>query len=184
MRACTASATEISYNHSDDPDQLYRAEVEFISADDWSQELKTLLDDLIDGAGNISPDCYNPDTDAGLAYSKIRAVYPKKTRENIVRQASDPPAMTRQPKVHEVLGSVKRLRATSSPDLFEGLQQYIDSKENKEKSKSEMEYWRKFTMITPSTSPGFSSSLSSHICFPFCSLSIRQSTNTSQLSSR
>jgi hypothetical protein len=166
MRACTASATEISYNHSDDPHELYQAEVEFISADDWSQELKTLLGDLIDGTGNISPDCYNPDTDAGLAYSRIRAVYPKKTRESIVRQASDPSAITamaRELMVHVVLGSVKRLRATSSPDLFEGLQQYIDSKENKEKSRSEMEYWRKSTMITRSTSPGLPSSRSSHI---------------------
>lgn len=134
MRACTASATEISYNHWKDPGSLYRAEVEFISADDWLQELQTLLGDLIDGTGNISPDCYNPDTDAGLAYSKIRAVYPKKTREVIVKQASrqnGPYAMSQEPQVRAVLGKVERLRAASSQDLFENLQQYIDSKENK-----------------------------------------------------
>ncbi|KAG8163857.1 hypothetical protein KVR01_005775 [Diaporthe batatas] len=133
LRACTASATEISFNHSDDPSELYRAEVEFISADDWSQELKTLLNDLIeivDGTPRISPDCYNPDTDAGLAYSKIRAVYPKKKRDDIVRQASNPDDIAREPEVHGVLGSTKLLCATSSSGLFESLKQYIDSKDH------------------------------------------------------
>lgn len=138
IRACTASATEISYNHSDDPDQLYRAEVEFISAEEWSRELKTLLEDLLDGTGNVSRECNNPDTEAGLAYSKIKAVYPHMTKENIAIRAGDASAMAQEPLVLAVLGSTKELRATSSPDLFDSLQQYIDSKE---KTSTEMEYW-------------------------------------------
>lgn len=138
IRACTASATEISYNYSDDPNELYRAEVEFISADEWSHELKNLLEDLIDGNGNISQDCYNPDTEAGLAYSKIKAVYPHLKKEGIVRRANDSAGLAREPLVSAVLGSIKRLRATSSQDLYEDLQKYIDSKEKKS---SEMEYW-------------------------------------------
>lgn len=157
IRACTASATEISYNHSDDPNELYRAEVEFVSADEWSRELKNLLGDLIDGTGNVSQECNNPDTEAGLAYSKIKAVYPHLTKEGIVKCASDPAAMAQQPLVYAVLGSVKRLRALSSRDLYEDLQKYIDSKEknadSKEKNtgskkntdsnekKNQMEYW-------------------------------------------
>lgn len=35
FRACTAVITEISYNESDDPRKAYRAEIEFISQDDW-----------------------------------------------------------------------------------------------------------------------------------------------------
>lgn len=162
LRACTASATEISYNHSDDPNELYRAQVEFISAEEWSQELKTLAEDVIDGNGNLSPDCYNPDTDAGRAYSIIRAVFPTRAKERILRHASDPSAMVQEPGVHAVLGSVKRLRATSSSDLFTNLQQYIDSKEKdseeKEskkkdskgkdsKEKKKMEYWRRSIMV-------------------------------------
>lgn len=168
LRACTASATEISYNHSDDPNELYRAEIEFISAEDWSQELKTLLDDLVegnlvDGTAKISPDCYNPDTDAGLAYSKIKAVYPNIKRDDMVRQVRNPYSIAQEPHVHEVLGSVRLLCATSSEGLSEGLKQYIDSKDhkenpnkdrdnsNKKKNKSikdkgkpekKMEYWR------------------------------------------
>lgn len=138
IRACTASATEISYNHSDDPNELYRAEVEFISAEEWSRELKSLLEDLVDGTGNISRECNNPDTEAGLAYSKIKAVYPHMTKEQLVRRASNPSAMAQEPLVRAVLGSVKRLRATCAPDLYTSLQQYIDSKE---KTSSQMEYW-------------------------------------------
>lgn len=138
IRACTASATEISYNHSDDPNELYRAEVDFITAEEWSHELKNLLGDLIDGTGKISQDCYNPDTEAGLAYSKIKAVYPKLKKEGIIKRANDSAGLAREPLVSAVLGSIKRLCSTSSQDLYEGLQKYIDSKEKKS---SEMEYW-------------------------------------------
>lgn len=138
IRACTATATEISYNHSNDPSELYRAEVEFISAEDWSRQLKVLLGDLMGGNGNISPDCNNPDTDAGLAYSKIKAVYPRMTKDKIVKGASDPSAMVQEPLLSAVLGSVALLRAASSPDLYQDLQQYVDSKE---KTSSKMEYW-------------------------------------------
>lgn len=138
IRACTASATEISYNYSDDPNELYRAEVEFISAKEWSHELKSLLDDLIDGSGKISQDCYNPDTEAGLAYSKIKAVYPHLKKEGIIKRANDSAGLAREPLVSAVLGSIKQLCATSSQDLYEDLQKYIDSKEKKS---SEMEYW-------------------------------------------
>lgn len=139
MRACTASATEISYNYSDDPEKLYRAEVEFISAEDWFQELGTLLGDLIDGSNGISRECNNPDTEAGLAYSKIKAVYPSKTKEDIAH--SDPHALSQELLVRSVLGTVKRLNSTSSADLFKMLQHYVDSKE---KNNLQMEYWRKY----------------------------------------
>ena len=40
MRACTAVVTELSYNHGQKP---YRAEIEFITAQDWRKELETLF---------------------------------------------------------------------------------------------------------------------------------------------
>lgn len=40
MRACTAVITEISYNESDRADEKYRAEIEFITRDDWIRELR------------------------------------------------------------------------------------------------------------------------------------------------
>ena len=72
MRACTAVVTEISYNHDDEP---YRAQVEFISSAEWEKELKTLFQDLLDGDGQVSRECANEDTDAGIAYAKIKGRY-------------------------------------------------------------------------------------------------------------
>ncbi len=85
MRACTASPTEISYNYSDDPEDLYRAEVEFLTAEEWTRELEALFADLLDGNGEVSRDSSNQDSEAGIAYAKIKAVYPKKTKEQISR---------------------------------------------------------------------------------------------------
>ena len=78
MRACTAVVTEISYHHNS---TSYKAEIEFIGHDDWRKELKTLFKDLIEPGGGISRECYNEDSEAGVAYAKIKAVYPKMTED-------------------------------------------------------------------------------------------------------
>ncbi|KAF6818243.1 hypothetical protein CMUS01_11952 [Colletotrichum musicola] len=46
MRACTACAIELSYNHETDEESPYRAEVEFISRQTWLGEVKLALDHL------------------------------------------------------------------------------------------------------------------------------------------
>lgn len=137
MRACTASPTEISYNYSEDPVELYRAEVDFITADDWIKDLRGLYSDLLDGSGEISRDCTNQDSDAGIAYAKIRAVYPKMTKEMITQ--ATPEVLASQVAVRRVLGTVKKLRATAAADLYRLLQNYVDSKEKD--IERHMEYW-------------------------------------------
>ena len=47
MRACTAVVTEMSYNDSEDEASKYRAEIEFIKAEDWEKELHVLYLSLI-----------------------------------------------------------------------------------------------------------------------------------------
>lgn len=137
MRACTASPTEISYNYSDNPDELYRAEVDFITVDDWAKDLRGLYSDLLDGNGEVSRDCSNTDTDAGVAYAKIKAVYPKMTKEMIVKATPD--SLANQGPVRAVLGTVKKLRATTAASLYRQLQDYVDSKEKN--TKKRMEFW-------------------------------------------
>ncbi|KAK1593767.1 Dynamin family-domain-containing protein [Colletotrichum navitas] len=141
LRACTASPTEISYNHSQNPEELYRSEIEFISLEDWKKELKTLFTDLLDDSGNISRDCTNEDSEAGIAYAKIRAVYPSKTKEMIAE--SSPEKLANEPAVARVLGTVKKLTATTAKDLYASMQRYVDSKEKNPHSKKnvQMEFW-------------------------------------------
>jgi hypothetical protein len=83
MRACTAVVTEMSWNFSDDESSKYRAEIEFIKPAEWERELRVLFGEIIDGSGNISREVNNPDSEAGVAYAKIRAVYWRLTKENL-----------------------------------------------------------------------------------------------------
>ncbi|KAK4199425.1 hypothetical protein QBC40DRAFT_349451 [Triangularia verruculosa] len=137
MRACTASPTEISYNYSDDPNELYRAEVDFIIAEDWLKDLRSLFSDLLDGNGEVSRECTNQDSDAGVAYAKIRAVYPSKTKESMA--LSTPEDMVREAAVARVLGTTKKLRTTTSAALYRQLQEYVDSREKN--TEKRIEYW-------------------------------------------
>ncbi|KAK3954249.1 hypothetical protein QBC32DRAFT_384967 [Pseudoneurospora amorphoporcata] len=137
MRACTASPTEISYNHSEDPDELYRAEVEFITTAEWLKELQDLYSDLIDGNGEVSRESSNEDSEAGIAYAKIKAVYPRLVKETMPRH--NPVELVNEQKVRSVLGTTRKLKATTASSLYRQLQSYVDSKEkNTDKS---IEYW-------------------------------------------
>ncbi len=139
LRACTASATEVSYNDSDDPAQLYRAEIEFIAFEDWLKELDGLFDDLIDGSGRVSKESSSADTDAGRAYAKIKAVYPRLTKEMI--EQTDPKSLANDNAVRHVLGSVKKFQATAAAIMYRQLQNYVDSKEKTAAAGQTMEYW-------------------------------------------
>ncbi|KAL6715664.1 hypothetical protein ACLMJK_006625 [Lecanora helva] len=144
MRACTAVVTELSYNYEKNP---YRAQIEFITSAEWEKELKTLFQDLLDGNGQVSRECANEDTDAGIAYAKIKAVYPHKTKEEIAN--SNIATMLRE--VAGILGSSKNIEETDSLMFYRKLQHYVDSKEkstgkkdkdkDKKKERKEMEFW-------------------------------------------
>ena len=49
MRASTSVVVEISWNKSDNPEQLYAAEIDFISSEEWLAEIKILIGDIRDG---------------------------------------------------------------------------------------------------------------------------------------
>jgi hypothetical protein len=142
MRACTAVVTEMSWNSSDDENAKYRAEIEFIQAEDWEKELRVLFGELLDGSGNISREAYNEDSEAGVAYAKIKAVYPHKTREDLAN--SNIRDLMREPAIRHVLGTTKTVEEARSERFYRILQTYVDSKEKStddKKQKKEMEYW-------------------------------------------
>ncbi|PVH88572.1 hypothetical protein DL98DRAFT_580964 [Cadophora sp. DSE1049] len=151
MRACTAVVTEMSYNDSEDPRDLYRADIEFIQAADWEKDLKISLDELIDGNGQISRECTNPESEAGVAYAKIKAVYPSWTKEELAR--SSVADLMQEECVKNVLGTIKKIEKSQPDYFYRALQSYVDSKEkstedkSKKKDKKEkgekkqMEFW-------------------------------------------
>jgi hypothetical protein len=138
LRACTTVITEISYNYEETP---YRAEVEFITANDWAKELQILFDDLLDGKGNLSQE-----TDAGIAYAKIKLVYPKYTKNQL--ENSTVSELIEYPNMKKVLGRIESVVETNPEIFYRNLQTYVDSREKftREKDATEkplldMEVW-------------------------------------------
>lgn len=143
MRACTAVVTKISYNTSDDP---YQAEIKFITREDWEKELRVLFHDLFDGSGNVSREASNEESEAGVAYAKIKAVYPKFTREML--QNSSVEQLMRHPNFQNMLGSKREIAESNSLRFYKKLQFFVDSKEKttgkKDKDKKparDLEFW-------------------------------------------
>lgn len=127
MRACTAVVTEISYNYSKNPAAKYRAEIEFIQFEDWEKELKVLFQELFDDSGNFSREIYNADSEAGIAFSKVRAVYNTYTKEQLSTASVD--SLLSNKKVKSLLGTSKKVIARDAKSFYRQLQSWIDSKE-------------------------------------------------------
>ncbi|KAK5195290.1 hypothetical protein LTR92_005420 [Exophiala xenobiotica] len=152
MRACTAVVTEISYNY--EGGAPYRAEVEFISRDDWLKMLKVMFQDLLDGSGQVSRECTNEDSESGIAYAQVKAVYPKLTKEEMEHVPID--RLMSHDNV-KCLGTTRNLEADDPLPFYKKLQHYVDSKEKtsgrkedgeKEKKKPrEMEFWPLIRMV-------------------------------------
>ena len=72
--------------------------------------MKTLFQDLLDGDGKVSRDCANQDSEAGLAYAKIKAVYAHKTKEDIAISS----IQTMLQEVSHILGKTRGVEETDS----------------------------------------------------------------------
>jgi uncharacterized protein YlxW (UPF0749 family) len=133
MRACTAVVTEMSWNANDDEGSKYRAEIEFIKPAEWERELRVLFEEIIDGSGSISREVGNPDSQAGIAYAKIRAVYWRLTKDDLI-ESSIEKLMTDQ-SVRGLLGTTKYVKDRYCDTFYKTLQHYVDSKEKPELTK-------------------------------------------------
>jgi hypothetical protein len=146
MRACTAVVTEMSWNDSLDPNHKYRASIEFITPADWEKEVSILLKEFLTETGGVSRDTSNPDSDAGIAWAKFHAVYPKMTKDMLSNCTVE--ELMKVKSVLNVLGTTKSINKSSPEPFYRELQRYVDSKEKstgkKKDSNSsgpEMEFW-------------------------------------------
>lgn len=149
MRACTAVATEISWNSSTDLSSKYRAEIEFISQVDWEMELTVLLREFLSEDGTLSREAQDPNSDAGIAWAKFHSVYPSIPKDALGE--CDVPSLMSIRSVAEVLGTTKNISAARPQYFYQELQRYVDSKEKvskKDKNKKnaskpafQVEYW-------------------------------------------
>lgn len=144
FRACTAVITEISYNESTDPKKAYRAEVEFISQDEWDSELKLLWGDLVEDK-QLSSAYLDTNAEAGIAYAKIKAVYPDLTQDMILKSAGKVDQLAKRHIVASVLGKTTEIACSTARDLYTSLQKYLDSKDKDTKGgprkEKDMAFW-------------------------------------------
>ena len=134
MKACTAVVTQLSYNHSSD--KRYRAEVEFVSQKEWEEETTVLLKDLLDDNGLLSREHLDDDSAAGVAFAKVKALYPGKTKDQIVRV--DAEAISND--FASFLGTTKDFEESVVERFRNQLQPFIDGKSGKGQS-SNLALW-------------------------------------------
>ncbi|RPA77305.1 hypothetical protein BJ508DRAFT_212931, partial [Ascobolus immersus RN42] len=138
MRACTAVVTEISYNY--DTEDKYRAEIEFISKKDWEDELNVLFDDILN-SGDFDRESGRPDTEAGIAWSKVKAIYPRVTKPEFKENGVQ--YLMAQPAVNRILGTTIDIKEENNLTFYQKLQKYIDSKEKNKKKVADMTEYEK-----------------------------------------
>ncbi|KAK0753134.1 Dynamin family-domain-containing protein [Schizothecium vesticola] len=138
MRACTAVITEIQYNGSVDEVSKYRAEVEFISKDDLVEELEVCLEDFRNGDRR---NFRNPETEAGVAFRKIRAIFPHPTMDDLLNPRNSAESMASHESLTAVLGNAKYVAAPEPQALLDQIQEYIDSSDKLDGQPAKMEYW-------------------------------------------
>ncbi|KAI0069058.1 hypothetical protein BV25DRAFT_1817993 [Artomyces pyxidatus] len=123
--ACTAVVTEIAYHKKPTID----ADVSFLSEREWRDELKVLLDDLVDEDGNVKRTT-NLNSDAGVAWSKVHAVYPSIGQEQLVNMTVDQ-ILARDPRILKIMGTTKNIVSKDSKTFAKDIAEYIDSKDQK-----------------------------------------------------
>lgn len=84
VKACTAVVTEISYHDK----SAIEADVSFLTMQEWKAELEVLLADLVDEDGSLKRTT-DLKTDSGVAWSKVHAVYPRISQEELVKLSAN-----------------------------------------------------------------------------------------------
>ncbi|KAM9165474.1 uncharacterized protein ACDP82_002418 isoform 2-T2 [Pangshura tecta] len=129
MRACTAVVVEISKTGGK---SLYEADVEFLSKDEWDNELKALLEDMKDKSGNLKKRCPDRKTEAGAAYVRVKAVY---------GTIAELPKLMEMKEVTRHLGTVKHISAEKAADFRTKIEKFIDSRTDNLRDMKGGEFW-------------------------------------------
>lgn len=138
MRASTSVVTEISWNDSDDPEKVFRAEIEFISETEWKEEMEILLDDL-KNATKGEDVSVRSGSEASTAFAKISAVWPGVTLAKLKGMTSDE-LFQQVDGVSNILDCHLDIFDRKAKSFSQQINTYIDSN-NKQNSSKEISYW-------------------------------------------
>ncbi|KAK2767865.1 tat pathway signal sequence [Colletotrichum kahawae] len=137
-RACTACVTEISYNDDDDSENPYRAQIDFISQEEWMHEIETFLKEVaINRAGFDDKITNKEEAEAAKSVAKARAVYANMDSKVLLGSSAND--LIRHPDVHKVLGTTREFKAATGEELELLIKLYIDSGDKNDKEA--IAYW-------------------------------------------
>ena len=154
MRACTATVTEISWNYKAGKTK-YNADIHFQTISEWKDEMEILFGD-INEEGQLESDIKNPESEAGIAFAKIKAVYPemivqiflKSNPEQLINE------LLKQIADQNIMGSVKHIGDDYVESFTKKLQAYVDAGETPQElpestklSKPAMQVWPLITVV-------------------------------------
>ncbi|XP_060134185.1 nuclear GTPase SLIP-GC isoform X2 [Zootoca vivipara] len=129
MRACTAVVVEVSRADGSSP---YEADVEFLSREEWDKELKALLEDMKDKFGHLKRRCPDRKTEAGAAYSRVKAVYGRVDELEKLEEMQE---------VTQHLGTVKHICAETATEFRATIERFIDSRTDNLREMKGGEFW-------------------------------------------
>ncbi|KAK1457104.1 hypothetical protein CMEL01_16115 [Colletotrichum melonis] len=135
MRTCTVAVAKISCNSSNDTAKKYRAEIELVTQAEGTAEVVALHRDILDNRGKLSPDIKNADSDAGIAYSILKAAYPQHTDMQL--RDVDPVVLANFVKVREVIGKTKVIEEAECAPFYAGISAFVGSEKKRNKSRTE-----------------------------------------------
>ena len=131
MRASTSVVVEVTWNDSDLPEEAYRAEVTFLSADEWMAEFEILSGD-IKGASTSA--------DAAMALAKLEAVYSGIPINSILEMS--PKDLAKERDLSSVLGKSITISKAKPAEFYEAINSYIDSNNKADSTtKAGLTYW-------------------------------------------
>lgn len=131
-RACTAAVVEVAYNRSDDADAAYRAEIKFISANEWRAELQVVFRDI--EAHNLDSAIEDGEEDLDRlkriqdALATLKVVYPTLTSVDDLLSTSIQELMDGE-HVGDVLDSTEVIQHAKQSSFSNAIRPYIATSE-------------------------------------------------------
>jgi len=109
---------------------MFRAEVVYITAEEWQAELTTIFED-IDGSASDEGDEVDEERKERIKQSldKIKCVYPHINTRSKLESASVE-QLLEDAEVFKLLGSTQKIRKRTRHQLSDAIRQYIDSGDN------------------------------------------------------
>src|SRR6266487_4847911 len=124
MRAGTAVVVEMSWNKSEDPEEAYHAEIDFISAEEWTKEFEVLAHDIKNRPVGEKLGVKSG-SDSSIAYAKIAAVYPGADIIKLLDMPADELLAERD--LSGVLGQTITINGREASSFAKTINGYVDS---------------------------------------------------------